>query len=287
MPISSPIPYFGSKAYAAERVWSALGNVNNYVEPFAGSLGVLLNRPGGASGIETVNDLNDDLMNFWMAVKLEPEVLIDEALSYPIAERALESIYLELLNPLEEYDPQRAGKWFYYATLNLPGARMDKSPQLKLSRLAGPCLSYGTGAWQGKSELMSTLAWFKARLRNVRIMSGDWQRALRPSITTAHDGVTGVFLDPPYKGYEAAYGDVESTSSEVCSWCSENGISERLRIVLCGYGDEHDALLEYGWAKQSVLKRRGMQKAKEHTGKLEAMWLSPHCVRQGGLFDAR
>lgn len=285
MPVSSPFPYFGSKAYASEHVWDALGDVRNYVEPFAGSLGVLLNRPGGASGIETVNDLNADLMNFWKAINQDSQTIIDEILRYPISEAMLHVIYLELQTPLVGYDPERAGRWLYYASLNIPGTRVDKPPSLKLSRLAGPLLSYSTGAWRAKEEIQATLSWFKARLRNVRLMSGDWQRCVRPSITTAHDGVTGVFLDPPYQNYEDLYGR-EPASEQVHEWCATNGSKRKLRIVLCGYADEHDELLSFGWTKKSVPKRRGMQAAKEHTGKAEMIWFSPQCVKQGGLFDA-
>lgn len=55
--IKAPFPWFGGKSRAADLVWRALGpDVSNYIEPFAGSLAVLLARPGGAGKIETVND---------------------------------------------------------------------------------------------------------------------------------------------------------------------------------------------------------------------------------------
>lgn len=41
----------------AHIVWSHFGDVRNYVEPFAGSLAVLLGRPTEPK-IETVNDLD-------------------------------------------------------------------------------------------------------------------------------------------------------------------------------------------------------------------------------------
>jgi hypothetical protein len=48
-PRKTPWPWFGGKADAAELVWSALGDVDHYVEPFAGSLAVLLRRPHPAN----------------------------------------------------------------------------------------------------------------------------------------------------------------------------------------------------------------------------------------------
>jgi site-specific DNA-adenine methylase len=38
----APFPWFGGKSRAAKLIWSRLGDVPNYVEPFAGSLAVLL-----------------------------------------------------------------------------------------------------------------------------------------------------------------------------------------------------------------------------------------------------
>jgi DNA adenine methylase len=46
--------------------------VPNYVEPFAGSLAVLLARPH-APKIETVNDKDGLISNFWRAVKYAPD----------------------------------------------------------------------------------------------------------------------------------------------------------------------------------------------------------------------
>lgn len=67
--LRAPFPWFGGKSRVAHLVWSAFGaDVANYVEPFAGSLAVLLARPGEPR-IETVNDLDGYLVNFWRAVQ--------------------------------------------------------------------------------------------------------------------------------------------------------------------------------------------------------------------------
>jgi site-specific DNA-adenine methylase len=56
--LKAPFPWFGGKSRIADIVWDALGPVDNYVEPFAGSMAVLLHRPDERwqSGAETVND---------------------------------------------------------------------------------------------------------------------------------------------------------------------------------------------------------------------------------------
>lgn len=73
--IKTPWPWFGGKADAAPHVWEALGDVDHYVEPFAGSLAVLPRRPHEANRSyysETVNDLDGLLVNAWRSMQLSP-----------------------------------------------------------------------------------------------------------------------------------------------------------------------------------------------------------------------
>ena len=70
----APFPYFGGKSSIADEIWRRLGqDAPNYVEPFAGSLAVLLARNPKRIGIETVNDADGLLANFWRAVQADPE----------------------------------------------------------------------------------------------------------------------------------------------------------------------------------------------------------------------
>jgi DNA adenine methylase len=65
--IKPPFTYFGGKLALAERIVALLPEHDHYVEPFAGSLAVLLaKRP---SPMETVNDLDGNLMNFWQVLR--------------------------------------------------------------------------------------------------------------------------------------------------------------------------------------------------------------------------
>lgn len=84
----APFPWFGGKADASPYVWAALGDVPHYIEPFAGSLAVLLRRPHPAnrpSYSETVADIDALVTNFWRSVQLKPQETA-EAASYPVSE---------------------------------------------------------------------------------------------------------------------------------------------------------------------------------------------------------
>ena len=72
-PLQTPFPYFGGKRKAAETVWPAFGRVDNYVEPFAGSAAMLLAAPPDAARIETINDFDGFVANFWRAIAHAPD----------------------------------------------------------------------------------------------------------------------------------------------------------------------------------------------------------------------
>ena len=70
--LAAPFPYFGGKSGAAATVWEAFGTVDNYVEPFAGSAAMLLGAPAGKR-IETINDADGFVANFWRSIAKCPE----------------------------------------------------------------------------------------------------------------------------------------------------------------------------------------------------------------------
>jgi site-specific DNA-adenine methylase len=76
--LAAPFPYFGGKALACETVWAAFGVVDNYVEPFAGSAAMLLGAPDGKR-VETINDADGFVANFWRAVSHDAEAVAHAA----------------------------------------------------------------------------------------------------------------------------------------------------------------------------------------------------------------
>lgn len=71
--VKPPMPYSGGKQTVAERIVDLFPAHDHYVEPFGGALSVLLAKP--MSKIETVNDLNGDLMTFWRVLRDNPDGL--------------------------------------------------------------------------------------------------------------------------------------------------------------------------------------------------------------------
>lgn len=68
-----PIAYYGAKVTIAPQIVSLFPDHVHYVEPFAGSLAVLLAKT--PARMETVNDLDGRLMTFWRVLRDRPRDL--------------------------------------------------------------------------------------------------------------------------------------------------------------------------------------------------------------------
>lgn len=120
--LKAPFPWFGGKSRVALLVWQRFGAVRNYVEPFAGSLTVLLGRPTPPK-VETVNDIECYLANFWRALAADPEQVAHYA-DYPVNEADLHARHRwlvatgrarveQLRTDPEFFDAKIAGWWVW------------------------------------------------------------------------------------------------------------------------------------------------------------------------------
>ena len=120
--LTAPFPWFGGKSKVADLVWDRFDGVVNYVEPFAGSLAVLLGRPH-APTIETVNHADGLLVNFWRAVQYDPESVARNC-DWPVHELEIHTWHKKLvkLKPYvkarleadpEWFHPVLAGRWVW------------------------------------------------------------------------------------------------------------------------------------------------------------------------------
>jgi len=119
--LRAPFPWFGGKSRAAALIWARFGDVPNYVEPFAGSLAVLLGRPH-APRAETVNDKDAYVANFWRATEADPEAVAHYA-DWPVNEADLHARHewlvgqtgfrQRMLGDPDHYDVKIAGWWVW------------------------------------------------------------------------------------------------------------------------------------------------------------------------------
>lgn len=202
--LKAPFPYFGGKSKVAAEVWRRFGKVKNYVEPFFGSGAVLLGRPDADERrvVETANDANGHVANFFRALQADPDGVAYHA-SWPVNELDLHARgdWLFRRDGVEEwvewlrakpkhYCAKSAGWWVWFVCSwigNVPEiGSSGKGVKRQRPHLSGggmgvhrrlPHLWHGHGI---NRKHLSTLAdlteYMRAladRLRHVRVCCGD------------------------------------------------------------------------------------------------------------------
>ena len=325
MDLKAPFPWFGGKSKVAHLVWERFGDVPNYVEPFFGSGAVLLGRPTAArtetvndlDGFvanfwravrhdpEAVAEYCDWQVN-------ENDMHARHA--WLVGRR--DSLVARLEGDPDYYDAKIAGWWCWGLCCWIgSGFCTGKGPWRVTDTEDGPqLLNAGSGegsvqrnllhlgdagrgvhrkrpnlthAGKGVNSAAPLHEWFQDlqdRLRRVRVACGDWLRICGPTPTVGN-GLTGVFLDPPY-GDDARRVDiyaVDSTSvaEDVRVWAIEHGDDHRMRIALCGYEGEHSMPANWecvAWKAHGGYANLGNRQGRENARR-ERIWFSPHCLQ--------
>lgn len=296
--VKSPYPYFGGKGRVAKVIWQALGEVSNYVEPFAGSLAVLLANPK-VPKIETVNDLDCFIANFWRAVANDPDGVAEFA-DTPIHEADLHARHQWLLSAVDAdfifkmhsdpnfYDLKIAGWWVWGIGASV-GNNWLQSKGLK----AAPLLSSAGGGIHGLTlTVHDWMTLLQKRVRRTRMCCGDWSKLVTPAVTYGNKGlgpkeITAVFLDPPYdyKGRDKVYKEESNVWYDAYQWAIDNGDNPKLRIALCGYEGDYDipeSWQIYAWKTNGGMANLGDTRGKDNSAK-ERIFFSPHCLKINSL----
>ena len=302
--LRAPFPWFGGKSKVADIVWQRLGDTPNYVEPFAGSLAVLLGRPHwpwDGRRTETVNDADCFLSNFWRALQADPAAVAEHC-DWPVNEADLHARHLWLVNVAREhverlrtepdyYDAKIAG-WWVWGCCQWIGSGWCHHPEWKqLPHLGSAGMGVHRPSQQlphlgdaGRGELHDYMQLLAERIRRVRVCCGDWSRVCGPT-PTAKQGLTGVLLDPPYtkkagrkNGLYAK--DDTDIGHAVKDWAAEWGSDKRMRIALCGYEGEYEMPSDWecvAWKAKGGYGSQGDKAGRENAHK-ERIWFSPHCI---------
>ena len=235
--LKAPFPYFGSKSKAAPAVWAAFGDgVKNYVEPFAGSAAMLLAAPEGTR-IETINDFDGFVANFWRAVAHDPDAVAHHA-DWPCIEADLEARHAWLVQrtgrlrwQLEDpdfYDAKIAGWWVW-----------------------GACNWIGSGWCSGKGPHKTN----GANLYDVRQLPhlGDAGQGIKRQLPHLGDAGQGINRQLPHlsagRGINRDSGPL-TRRAFIMDWFGK--LHERLRDVRVTCGDWQRVL------KDSVTTRHGL-----------------------------
>lgn len=313
--MKAPFPFFGGKVTVAKIIWRALGQPAHYIEPFFGSGAVLLNRPRwNHSMVETVNDKDSFIANVWRSIQFSPDETAKWC-DWPVNHADLmarkaelvknEKMLLEnLIKDPKWHDPVLAGYWIWAAScwigsgLTLPGQiphLSDKGMGVHKSSGQIPHLgSKGMGVHATRNAAI--YEWFNAlshRLRNVRVVCGEWNRVCGGD-WQGNLGSVGMYFDPPYgdKNRDGTlyHQDSYNIAKDVETWVLERGSRKDYRIVVSGYDTEYGALLAAGWKCKEwktgggygkTARNKKVTKGQENRFR-EVLFFSPYCLFDGG-----
>ena len=215
--LKSPFPYFGGKRKIAELVWSRFGNVLNYVEPFFGSGAMLLARPKSEIFIETVNDFDGLLANFWRALRADPDAVAHHA-DWPVNENDLHARHMWLVERKDSLQ-----------------ARLEGDPDYFDAKMAGWWV-WGMACWIGSGFCSGSGPWQIAEVDGARqlVRVGNNGRGVNRQLVHVGDNGQGVNRQLVHVG-DNGRGNESETRSDLLAYFRD--LAARLRNVRVCCGD--------------------------------------------------
>lgn len=254
-----PLVYFGGKATLADRIVAALPPHQHYVEPYSGSLAVLLAKP--KAPFETVNDLDGHLMGFWRVLRDRPDEL-SRACALTPHSRAEHKASLDLG---VDDEVERARRVWVQLTqgragsLRPTGWRHFKDPA-----------ATGAGMPQYLRGYVGRMRAAAGRLADVSLESRDALDVIRDY--GQHTEVC-IYADPPYLGTTRGRGsqyphDMRDAAAHIA-------LAEALRacragVVLSGYDSPLYEDLYAGWSKIRIPTTTG--NGGDTRDRVEVLW---------------
>jgi hypothetical protein len=206
----------------APLVWERLGNVDNAIEPFCGSAAFLLARPHPPR-IETLNDVNCYVANFWRATVADPEAVAMYA-DMPVNECDLHANHRWLVlsdhaaefrrrmrTDPDHFDAKVAGRWVHGACCWIG---------------SGWCDTPESAEWDQKPSLRYGFDYAGGGVHMEKIPSEQ-----RPQLTGArHYGGLGVHADRiPSDGHRPQLADAYGPGRGVHS--GSGGLSQAMPMI--------------------------------------------------------
>ncbi|PRX90669.1 DNA adenine methylase [Allonocardiopsis opalescens] len=265
-----PIAYYGSKISVASDIVPLLPPHEHYVEPYAGSLAVLLAKP--RSKMETVNDLDGRLMRFWRVLRDRGEELARACALTPHSRAE----YAAAREPADDELEDARRLWVL-----LTQSRTGTTRPVGWRTYVNPAGS-GIGMPRYLETYVDRIAPAVERLHGVSLEA-------RPALEViasygAHPGVL-LYVDPPYLGSTR-------TRNYACEMGGETAHREladalnacRAAVVLSGYPSPLYADLYAGWRRYEI--QSVSTQGERWAGRTEVLWSNRVLGAQHGLFDS-
>lgn len=249
--------YPGSKQQIAPWIISQMPKHHSYLEPYAGGIAVLLNKE--PSRIETINDLDHDVVNLFRVIREKREELIEQIVYTPYARQEYNDAFPD--NSDELTDVERAKNFLVRSGMG-HGFRLCEKCGWKKDVYAREA-AYAVRYWNDLPEVVTCVA---HRLKMVQIENKPAVELIK---AFNHDNVL-IYADPPYvlstrsrKQYRHEMSDQDHVE------LLETLLLHTGPVMLSGY--DNDIYNEYlqGWRKANTPAR-----AENSLPRTEVLWMN-------------
>lgn len=257
-----PILYFGAKGSIAKKIVALMPEHDGYVEPFAGSLAVLLAKE--PCRMEIVNDLDHRLMTFWRVVRDNPRELTRAVSLTPHSRAELEQSWT--------------------ITDDMSDIEIARRVWVSLNQGRSPALGRKTG-WRYFSDPVatsSTMATYMSAYRNRVEPAAERILGVTLECRPALDIIkrfgkaerTLIYVDPPYLGetrsgrntygFEMAEPQEHRALAVALNDCSA-------MVMVSGYANPlYDDHLYRGWFRREISSHTA--NGSGYRGRTEVIW---------------
>ncbi|QIW51209.1 DNA adenine methylase [Lactococcus raffinolactis] len=259
--------YPGSKWSSAERIINLFPKHKSYLEPFAGSLAVFLNKPPDV--LETINDIDGRLINMWRVMRDQSDELARLVALTPYSRTEYELSKIKSDDNLEDARRILIKCWFSVGGKSDGGFRRNV-------RWTGP---YNTQTWQ---SMPSRIIQAAERLRDAQIEQLDAIEL----IEKMNDDDTLIYADPPYMNETVSskthykFGMADDQHLKLLSTLKNH----RGPVILSGYNSDLYAEELKGWSKIEFDSATGNVGQKKKIA-IECLWCNFDPVEQMNIFD--
>ena len=261
--VAPPIPYFGGKQRIAHRIADLLPAHEHYVEPYCGGLSVLAaKRP---STLETVNDLDGDVMHFWRILRDRPLDLARVCAMTPHS-RAEHQLSRER----DGLDDLERARRVWVALSQGRGGHLRATGWRCYIDPAGTSMGM-PGYLDAYVDRMAAMA---ERLHHVSL---ECRPGLEVIAAYGANAQTLLYIDPPYLGTTRP-GSADSYRLEMKGTADHTALAEALRdtrasVVLSGYPSDLYADLYADWHRTDLATWTGQGNAGPRGGaRVEVLW---------------
>lgn len=268
------LKYPGSKWKIAGQLAELIPPHHSYVEPFFGSGALLFNKP--PSAIETINDLDSDVVNLFSCIQEDADRLARLIMTTPFSREVYDNAfeYEDSVTEAIREDPYQKSLVFLTKCWQGHGFRSNGYKVGWKNDVQGRESMYALWNWYRLPEWVMDIA---ERLRKVQIEN-------RPAIEVIERfNYPNVFQywDPPYllgtrSGKQYKFEMSDSDHEELL----KKALRSKAKIMISGY--DSDLYNDYlkGWQKEYF---KGL--TEYGSKRQEVVWMNYEQYRQNNIFD--